>query len=150
MKPKIIKPEDERAKRLLVKAIEDLIEEDKNLDWFPGIYKDPKYYEEEYIKQRKYDVIIMERGDAALGYIIGRKETEHIYGVEMHYVLPGMRGIGIAKQLKQALENTARQQGFKLITSYASINNHASIKLNEATNYTQETIGNYIYFKKEL
>jgi ribosomal protein S18 acetylase RimI-like enzyme len=150
MKPKIIMPEDKKAKRTLVTAIENLIEEDKSRYWFPRRYKDPKYYEEEYIKQGKYDVLAMEQGNAVTGYIIGRKETSHIYNVEMHYVLPNMRGFGIAKQLKQALENIARQQGFKIMASYTSTDNYASIRLNEATNYRQETIGNYIYFKKEL
>ncbi len=146
----IIKKATLKDKENLVKTVEELIEEDKNLDHFSPHYKDPKYYEEQYIKNEKYDVITLEEKQTITGYIIGKKKTNNIYTIEMHYVIPRKRGQGIAKKLKKALEEHARNQGFKLITSYASIDNHASIKLNEHTNYKQETIGNYVYFKKEL
>ncbi len=150
MKIAQVTPNNKERKNRLVKTVEQLTEEDKNLDFFPEHYKNTKYFEKEYLNRRKYDVIIIEQGNAAIGYIIGIKKTRHVYGVEMHYVIPDMRGFGIAKQLKRALEERARQQDFKLITSYATIDNHASIKLNENANYRQETIGHYVYFRKEL
>ncbi len=146
----IIKEAKPKDKKNLIKTVEELIEEDKNLDYFPGKYKDPKYYAEEYLKKNKYNIITISEGNIVAGYIIGKKETSNIYTVEMHYVLPNMRGRRIARKLKKSLEETARRQEFKLITSYASTDNHASIKLNENTNYRQETIGNYVYFRKEL
>jgi len=75
-------------------------------------------------------------------------ESSPVAFLEGIYVEPAFRRAGVARQLVEAVENWARQQGCSELASDTGIANIASQKLHDALGFTETQ--RVVYFRKVL
>lgn len=84
-----------------------------------------------------------------MGFIMGSEGGQKIYDIRQHYVSLYFRQNHVAKNLKNALTNYAKDKGYWAITSDVLKDNIASNKLNESCKWNRLDLDEqtYRYYK---